>query len=118
MKTTIIASAALALFAAPVAAQGVISEINGLTAGLNGQINLGDVQSELDVAIDEAGEASATAAAIGNAVGARGVPSHTNHQPAVVTPVGGPPVLAIGHQLPEVLLERFDIEGLERLAIV
>ena len=70
MKTTIIASAALALFAAPVAAQGVTSEINGLTAGLNGQINLGDVQSELDVAIDEAGEASATAAAIGNSLSA------------------------------------------------
>jgi hypothetical protein len=70
MKNTILATAMLTLLAVPVAAQGVTSEINGLTAGLNGQLNLGDVQSKLNVAIEEAGDASSTAAAIGNSLSA------------------------------------------------
>ncbi len=59
-----------------------------------------------------------TAAAIRDAIGARGVPGQADHQAAVVAPVGRPPVLAVGHQCLEVLLERLDIEFLEFFAIV
>jgi hypothetical protein len=41
---------------------------------------------------------AAAAAAVGDAVGARGMPGHADHQAAVVAPVGRPPVLAVGHQ--------------------
>jgi hypothetical protein len=40
-----------------------------------------------------------TAAAVGRAVGTRAVPCHADEEPAVVTVVGRPPVLRIGHQV-------------------
>ena len=61
---------------------------------------------------------AAAAAAVGDAIGARRVPGHADHQAAVVAPVGRPPVLAVGHQRLEVLLERLDVELLEFFAIV
>ena len=45
-------------------------------------------------------------AAIGGAVGAGRVPGQTNHQAAVMAPVGRPPVLAVGHQLGHIRLQR------------
>ena len=63
-----------------------------------------------------AGAAAATA--IGDAIGARRVPGHADHQAAVMTPVGRPPVLAVGHQRVQVVLQRVDIELLDLLAVV
>ncbi len=45
-------------------------------------------------------------AAVGRAIGARAVPGHADEEPAVVTVVGRPPVLAVRHQRREVLLHR------------
>ncbi len=50
------------------------------------------------------------AAAVVDAVGARGVPAHPDEQSAVVAVVGGPPVLRRGHQRDHVGLERLDVE--------
>lgn len=58
------------------------------------------------------------AATIGNAIGTCGVPSHTDHQATVVTPVGRPPVLTVGHQCGQVALKRIDIQRLQRFAVV
>ena len=58
------------------------------------------------------------AAPIRDAVGARVVPSHADEEAAVVSPVGGPPVLGIRHQGMEVLLQRGQVELLEFLGIV
>lgn len=68
MKTTLYATVAFLALAGAAAAQGVVSEVNGITAGLNGQLNLGDVSASLDLAIEEAGSAAATAAGIGNSL--------------------------------------------------
>ena len=43
------------------------------------------------------------ATAVGDARGARTVPRHADHQPAVVTEVGGPPLLRVRHQRMQVL---------------
>src|SRR5690606_26111713 len=48
--------------------------------------------------------ASATAASVTDAVGAGAVPGHADEEPAVMTEVGRPPVLGIGHQRAQVLL--------------
>ena len=61
---------------------------------------------------------AATAPAIGDAVGAGGVPAHPDEQPAVVAVVGGPPVLRVRHQLEHVLLERLDVELLELFGVI
>src|SRR3546814_12994700 len=58
------------------------------------------------------------AAAVGGAIGPRGVPRHADEEGAVVTIVGGPPGLAVGHQRGEVILQRLIVERLERLRIV
>ena len=57
-------------------------------------------------------------ATIGRAIGARCVPRHADHETAVVAPVGRPPVLAVGHQLAQVFLERLHIERAHFLAVV
>ena len=61
---------------------------------------------------------AAAAAAVGDAVGARGVPAHPDEERAVVAVVGGPPVLRGLHHLDEVALQRLEVEARERLAIV
>jgi hypothetical protein len=61
---------------------------------------------------------AATATAIGDAVGAGRVPGHADHQAAVVAPVRWPPVLAVGHQGLEVILQRFDVKLLDLFAVV
>jgi len=58
------------------------------------------------------------AAPIGDAIGAGGVPGHADHETAVMSPVGRPPVLAVGHQGVQVFLDGFEIERLDRFAIV
>jgi hypothetical protein len=61
---------------------------------------------------------STTTTAIEKAVRARTVPGHTDEQTAVVTKVGRPPVLRIGHQGMQILLQPLVVEGLEGLRIV
>ena len=58
------------------------------------------------------------AAAVAGAVGARAVPRHPDEEPAVVTVVGRPPVLRVGHQRVEVLLQGRQVELLEFLSVV
>ena len=62
--------------------------------------------------------AAAAAAAVGRAVGAGGVPGHADELRAVVAEVGRPPVLRVGHQRQQVLLQREVVELLEFLGVV
>ena len=62
--------------------------------------------------------AAAAAAAIADAVGAGAVPGHADHQPAVMAEVGRPPVLRIGHQRAQVLLQLVVVELLELGGVV
>jgi hypothetical protein len=57
-------------------------------------------------------------AAVGRAVGARAVPGHADEQAAVMAPVGRPPVLGVGHEGGQVLLERRKVQLLEGLGVV
>src|SRR5207249_3047422 len=61
---------------------------------------------------------AATAAAVGDAVGAGGMPRHADEERAVVAVIGRPPVLRRRHQLDEIPLQRLDIEGLELFCVV
>ena len=61
---------------------------------------------------------AAAAAAVGGAVGAGAVPGHADEQAAVVAPVGRPPLLRVGHQRVQVLLQGGQIELLEFLGVV
>ena len=45
------------------------------------------------------------------------MPGHPDEQPAVVTPVRGPPLLRVGHELDQVLLQRRVIQLLELLGV-
>ena len=56
--------------------------------------------------------------AVADAVGAGAVPRHPDEQPAVVTVVRRPPVLRVGHQRVEVLLDGLQVEAGERLGVV
>ncbi len=58
------------------------------------------------------------ATAVRGAVGARAVPGHADHQPAIVTEVGRPPFLRGRHQRGQVLDHGVEIEGLELLGVV
>ena len=58
------------------------------------------------------------AAAVGDAVGARAVPRHADHQPAVVAEVGRPPFLRVRHQRMQVLDHGIEVETLELLGVV
>ena len=62
--------------------------------------------------------AAAAAAAVADAVGAGAVPGHADEQRTVVAEVGRPPVLRVGHQLAQIVLQRLVVELLELLAIV
>src|SRR5262249_36713315 len=70
----------------------------------------------------EGGEAlragAATAPAILDAVGARGVPRHPDEERSVVAVVGWPPVLRRRHDVDEVPLQRVDVERLELFCVV
>ena len=52
------------------------------------------------------------------AVGPGGVPGHADEVRAVVAEVRRPPVLRVGHQLDQVLLQRLVVEALEFLRVV
>ena len=58
------------------------------------------------------------AAAVAHAVGACAVPRHADHERPVVTVVGRPPVLRVGHQRIEVLFHGTQVEALELLGVV
>ncbi len=61
---------------------------------------------------------AATAATVGDAVRAGGMPGHADEQRPVMAVVGRPPVLRRRHHLDDVLLQRVEIEGLELLRVV
>jgi hypothetical protein len=52
-------------------------------------------------------------AAIKNSVSARAVPSHSDEETTVVTKVGWPPILGVGHHGGDVLLQALVVNGLE-----
>ena len=58
------------------------------------------------------------ATSVRNAVGARAMPGHADEQAAVMSPVGGPPVLRVGHQRAKIFLDRSQVELLEFLGVV
>src|SRR5215218_7014574 len=62
--------------------------------------------------------AAATAPAIGDAVRASGMPTHSDEEPTVMAVVGRPPVLRRRHHLEDVPLQRVDVEGLELFCVV
>ncbi|RMQ32055.1 Type II secretion system protein C [Pseudomonas syringae pv. actinidiae] len=59
-----------------------------------------------------------TATAITGAVSTGAVPGHTNEQRAVVAKIRRPPVLRPGHDVAQVLLDRFEVQTLELFGIV
>ena len=61
---------------------------------------------------------AAAAAAVADAVRAGAVPGHADEERPVVTEVRRPPVLRVGHQRREVLLQRREVEALELLGVV
>ena len=70
----------------------------------------------------EGGEAlcalTAAAPAVGDPVGAGGVPRHPDEQGPVVAVVGRPPLLRRRHHVDDVLLQRVDVERLELFCVV
>ena len=58
------------------------------------------------------------AAPVENAICPGAVPSHADEQRTIVAEIGGPPILAIGHQRKQVGLDRCQIQRLERRAII
>ena len=62
--------------------------------------------------------ATATAPAIAQAVGAGSVPGHADELRTIMAEIGGPPILRVGHQLAQVILQRLVVELLEFLAVV
>ena len=62
--------------------------------------------------------ATAAAATVEGAVGARAMPGHADELRTVVAEVGGPPVLRVGHQRKKVLLQGLIVELLEFLGVV
>src|SRR5690606_25316713 len=58
------------------------------------------------------------AATVVNTIGARAVPGHADEQTAVVAEVGRPPVLRVGHDRLDVLLDLIEVEAQELLRIV
>ena len=59
-----------------------------------------------------------TAASVTHAVRARRVPRQTDHQAAVVAPVGGPPGLAVGQQCLHVRLDALVVQRLNRFPMI
>lgn len=59
-----------------------------------------------------------TAATVAGAVRPGAVPRHTNEQGPVVTEIGRPPVLRLGHQRTQILLHGRQIEALKLFGIV
>src|SRR5262249_34070585 len=60
----------------------------------------------------------AAAAAVTDAVGAGAVPGHADEQGPIVTEVRRPPVLRVGHERGEILLQSREVEALELLGVV
>ena len=46
------------------------------------------------------------------------MPGHPDHQASVMTPVGGPPGLAFGHQRFEIGLKSFKVQRFKGLAVI
>src|SRR5258706_1958210 len=58
------------------------------------------------------------AATVADAVRARGVPRHANHEPAVVPEIRRPPVLTVCHKRGESFLQSLEFEFLELFAVI
>ena len=61
---------------------------------------------------------ASTTPAVTDAVRASGVPCHADEERPIVAVVGWPPVLRGRHHLFDVLLQRIDVKGLNRLSVV
>ena len=77
-----------------------------------GVVGPGIQRSEADIA----GPGAATSVA--HPVRACGMPGQTDHQPAVMPPVGRPPILALGHQRADIGLDGFEIQRLDRFPVI
>ena len=64
------------------------------------------------------GAGGAATATVFDAIGAGAVPRHPDEERAVVAVVGRPPVLRVGHQRSEILLQAGVVEGLELSGVV
>ena len=62
--------------------------------------------------------AAAAAAPVVDPVGARGMPRHADEERSVVTVIGRPPVLRVGHHRIDVLRQGVEVEAVERLGVV
>ncbi len=62
--------------------------------------------------------AARAAAAVADAIGAGAVPGHADEEAAVVAEVGRPPLLRVGHQRVQVLLDGREVEALEGFGVV
>ena len=62
--------------------------------------------------------AAGAAASVGDAIGTGTVPRHADEERAVMTEVGRPPLLRIGHQGAQIALHRGEIEFREFLRVV
>ena len=60
---------------------------------------------------------AATTTAVAGAVGACSMPGHADEEAAVVTVVGRPPVLAVGHEVVEILLQGSVIQRVEGILV-
>ena len=82
-----------------------------------GLVEVGVVRPAVERRKAQHAGAGATAA-VADPVGPGAVPSHANEEGAIVSPVSGPPVLGVGHQGGEVLLDRSQVEGLEFRSVI
>ena len=60
----------------------------------------------------------APSSSVGNPVRSCGMPGHSYHQSAIMTPVGGPPILAIGHKGFKIALQSLQIQLFEFFRII
>ena len=58
------------------------------------------------------------AAPVGDAIGAGRVPGHADHETAIMTEVGRPPILVVGHEGLEVRHDGIEVERLEFFGVV
>ena len=71
----------------------------------------------LEDKLDEQGELGMTTTVEG-AVGAGTVSGHANEQRSVMSEIGGPPLLRVGHHRLEILLQASVVQALERFSVV
>ena len=61
---------------------------------------------------------TATTTAIGKAIGACGVPRNAGKHADIAAPIGGPPILAFGHQRAEIVFNRLNVELFDFFGVI